>query len=335
MKKIRIGVICPSEIAFRRFMPALAESNFEYAGVAFASEEEWGGVYTEQMKESELKKCEKFKETYGGEIYNSYNLLIEDESVDAVYLPLPPALHYEWGKKVVDAGKHIFLEKPSCVSAEQTSSLIELAKNKNLAVHENYMFAFHSQIDYIFESIKSNKVGDLRLFRIAFGFPKRAANDFRYNKQLGGGALLDAGGYTVKLATMLLGDSARVVTSRLNYIEEFDVDIFGSVTMENDDGLTAQLSFGMDNSYKCDLEIWGSQGAMFFNRILTAPVGFEPVVEYKNASGASEKIVLKSDDTFLKSLMHFEKCITDEECRCKTYAAIARQAELIDCIKGE
>lgn len=326
MNKVRIGIICPSEIAFRRFLPALKLCDeFEFAGVAVADNSEWNGTLTEEMRNNEIKKAENF----GGKIYASYSEMINSNEIDAVYLPLPPALHYKWGKKVLEAGKHLFLEKPSTVSAETTKELIEIAEKKGLAIHENYMFQFHSQIDFIRNEIAKGTIGDVRLYRIAFGFPFRGTNDFRYNKELGGGALLDCGGYTVKLATILLGDTAKIYAPQLNYRDDLDVDIYGSATMINDNGVTVQLSFGMDNSYKCELEVWGSKGTIFTNRILTAPVGFEPVVTIKTADG-EKNITLPADDSFKKSIEKFGACIENENVRKQNYLDIIKQSELVD-----
>lgn len=335
MNKIKIGVICPSEIAFRRFMPALMKlKGFEFAGVAIASEEEWNGNYNTVIQASELKKAQSFIDTYGGEIYKSYSSLIEDKSVNAVYLPLPPALHFKWGKRVLENDKHLFIEKPSTTSLTDTIKLIEIAQKRNLAFHENYMFVYHEQISEIHKIIDSGEIGDVRLYRIAFGFPRRAASDFRYIKELGGGTLLDNGGYTVKLASILLGETARVVCSELNYIDDFGVDVYGSATMKNEYGVTAQLSFGMDNSYKCDLEVWGSKGTLFTNRIFTAPPDFMPKL-IKKIGNESEIIVdLPVDSTFEKSIVQFKKCIFDESIRLNEYSLIQKQSELIDQMKG-
>ena len=282
MEKVRIGIICPSEIAFRRFMPAIQKcESAEYIGVAHANANEWYGDSNpdEKLILSEKEKAENFQKEYGGKVFDSYADLLSSDDVDAVYLPLPPALHYRWGKKVLEAGKHLFLEKPSTISFETTKELTEIAEENDLALHENYMFQFHSQIDLIKKEIEKGTIGEVRLYRIAFGFPFRGKNDFRYNKELGGGALLDCGGYTVKLASILLGETAEIYVPKLNYRDDLDVDIYGSATMINDSGVTAQLSFGMDNSYKCELEVWGSTGTIFTNRILTAPVGFEPMLQ--------------------------------------------------------
>lgn len=333
MEKVRIGIICPSEIAYRRFMPAIQKcGEAKYIGVAYASAEEWFGGKTADLSiiENEKKKAESFRESYGGKVFESYAELIKSDEIDAVYLPLPPALHFKWAKAALENGKHIFLEKPSTTSANDTKELIDLADKAGLAVHENYMFMFHRQLDEI--KALTEKIGEIRLYRIAFGFPQRAKNDFRYNREMGGGALLDCGGYTIKLASEFLGESARVVYSKLNKTAGFDVDIYGSAALVNDDGVTAQLSFGMDNGYKCELEIWGSKGSIKADRIFTAPEGFEPTAKIQTADGI-ETVTLSADDTFKKSIEHFCKCVNIEEERVKNYRKIIRQAELVEAVK--
>ncbi len=330
MERIKIGVLCPSEIAFRRFMPALRKlDEFEYVGIAVASKNEWNGDISDDMVSREHEKAEKFVLEYGGKIFNSYTELITSDKVTSVYIPLPPALHYEWGNLALKNGKHVLLEKPFTTNLNDTKTLIDTAASNNLAVHENYMFVFHSQLDFIRKQTDSGIIGDVRLIRSDFGFPFRGADDFRYDKKLGGGALLDCGGYTLKLASLLLGNTARVTTSQLNFLGNFETDIYGSATLVNDSGSTMQVSFGMDNSYRCSLDIWGSRGSIYTNRILTAPEGYEPIIEVKNADG-ERHINVPPDDTFRKSLEKFERCIADKHERNSNYSDILRQSELLD-----
>lgn len=318
MKKIKLGILGTSEIAFRRFLPALKEvESFEYVGVA----------------SREIVKTKTFIAEFGGIGFSSYDELIDCEGIDAVYIPLPPALHFEWAKKALKKGKHVLLEKPFTTSLKETEELIDIAINKNLAIHENYMFQYHSQLEEIQKIVKSGQIGDVRLYRIAFGFPKRGESDFRYNKELGGGALLDCGGYTVRLASILLGETAKVTTAKLNYVSEYEVDLYGSATMENRDGVVAQLSFGMDNCYKCDLEVWGSKGNIFANRIFTAPTGFEPEILIKDESRES-KVNFESDNQFLNSIKYFKQCIDDSSKNEKNINEIYKQQRFIDDILG-
>jgi len=328
---IRIGIIGPSEIAFRRFLPALAKlSDFKFAGVAIADRSEWDA--DDLTRNNEQSKASAFIENFGGTIFNSYTDIINAHEVDAIYIPLPPALHFHWAKEALIKGKHVLVEKPATTSKNETLELIKLARLKNLALHENYMFAFHQQLVAINEIIQSGEIGDVRIFRISFGFPRRPANDFRYNKALGGGALFDAGGYTIKYASMLLGNSAKLLYAHSQFIDEFEVDIAGSAAMVNNEGIAAQIAFGMDNNYKCDLEVWGSKGSLFTGRVLTAPAGFTPEIHIQ-IGNYSEIRKLPEDDAFQKSILHFKDCIENDAARTKNYADIEKQAILVQQFK--
>lgn len=335
MKKIRIGVICPSEIAFRRFLPSLQKvETFEFAGVAIASAEEWGvseNAYNE-IRKKELSKAQLFIDSYGGKIYEGYKSLVSSKDVDAVYLPLPPALHYLWAKECILNGKHALVEKPFSLSLANTQELISLARNKGIALHEDYMFVYHNQIEALNGIIRNGEIGKVRHYRIQFGFPRRARNDFRYNKSLGGGALYDAGGYTIKYANLLLGNSAKLVSANSIHDNELGVDIFGAATIVNDEGVIAQVSFGMDNDYKCLMEAWGATGSLISGRVLTAPDGFEPTaIVRKNNSDIVVK--LPSDEAFVKSIQLFASCIYDSVTRNDNYETMLRQASFIDKYK--
>ena len=133
---------------------------------------------------------------------------------------------------------------------------------------------------------------------------------------------------------MLLGETAKTVYSKLNYTDGFDINIYGSAAMVNDEGVTAQLSFGMDNSYKCELEVWGSKGFLRTGRILTAPDGFEPTAEITIGS-ETETVKLSADDTFGKSIEHFCRCVSDGRTREENYKKILKQAKLVDEVRGE
>ena len=330
---MRIGIICPSEIAFRRFLPALKKTDIEYVGVAYATAEEWFDQNVNDAStaiiENERKKAEMFKETYGGKVFSGYENMLTSGEIDAVYLPLPPALHYKWAKRALENGLHVLIEKPSTASLADTEGLVRLAKEKELALHENYMFVFHSQIKTINQVVANGAIGEVRLFRIDFGFPDRGKTDFRYNKALGGGALLDCGGYTFKYADLLLGENAELTAANALYTDKYDVEIAGSATLQNDKGQVAQVSFGMDNDYRCSVEIWGSLGTLRSGRVLTAPEGFVPSYEISK-NGKTEHFEMQADDAFYKSISHFEKCVENKETRLKNYASILKQEELVE-----
>lgn len=333
---IKLGVLSPSNIAFKRFLPAILEiKEIIFFGVAIASEDEWETSEKDIVNviKQEKVKAQDFIESYGGQLFSSYAALILNYDIDAVYIPLPPALHFKWAKFALENNKHVLLEKPSTVYLVNSLELITLATTKSLALHENYMFQYHSQVKAIQEIINNGTIGHVRLFKLSFGFPYRGDYDFRYNKALGGGALLDCGGYPIKLATILLGCDSYITTSKLNYLDKYDVDIYGSATITNKNGLTAQISFGMDNFYRCELEAWGSKGILRTERIFTAPSDCFPEIKLFTEDG--EKIdILNKDDAFKNSILHFVNCIVDKKTRLETYNEIRTQATFIEQIKN-
>lgn len=335
---MNVGIICPSEIAFRRFLPSLQKvDELTFAGVAIASPEEWAGdgpltENTLAIIENERKKAQNFIDNYGGKIYEGYQKLITSPEIDIVYLPLPPALHFKWAKLALESGKHAYVEKPFTTSLADTQTLLAIAKGKKLAVHENYMFIYHRQLQAVQDLIAQGEIGKVRQYRVSFGFPRRAANDFRYNRALGGGALLDAGGYCMKYASWLLGDTARLVCANSYHEPEFEVDIFGSCTMANDEGTIVQMSFGMDCDYKCELEAWGSTGTLTTGRILTAPDGLEPDMTIKhNQEYITKK--LPADNAFEKSIRRFYDCLKNDVIREENYGVIQRQSAFVEDFK--
>ena len=326
---IRIGIICPSEIAQRRFLPSLHKSQvFSFEGIASPDLNDWPEAPHEALN-SEKQKAVDVVAKFGGQYFDSYSDIISSDQIDALYIPLPPALHFKYAKMALLAGKHVLVEKPATIDLKQTLELTDLAFTNKLALHENYMFAFHDQLTALDRIVASGEIGEVRLYRISFGFPRRSESDFRYSKVLGGGALLDCGGYTLKYANMLLGNNARLVQARSNYLRDFDVDMFGSAVMCNDDGINAHMSFGMDNQYKCELEVWGSKGILHSGRVLTAPLGFIPECTITKAN-EMETRQLPEDDAFLKSIEYFGRCIRNDSVRLESYMDIAAQAKLVD-----
>ncbi len=312
---VRIGILGCADIAYRRFMPATKKiENIQVVAVA---------------EEYDRRKLPLFCEEYGIEAVNTFEELINRSDIEAIYVPQPPALHYKWAKEALLAGKHVLVEKPATIKFNLTNELVELAKEKQLVLHENYMFQYHNQIKEIMKLIQEGIVGEVRLYKANFGFPMRAQNDFRYNRELGGGALLDAGGYAIKLATLLLGETVQVDSACLNTISGYDVDIYGNASLSNAEGEVCQIGFGMDCFYQCSLEVWGSRGRLFTNRIFTAPEGYEPTVIVENADGCKE-IKLGADSHFANSLHVFTEAISSDDIRRKLYKQIVVQARLVE-----
>lgn len=332
---IRIGVLGTANIAERRMIPAiLKHPDFEYIGVATATREETGADCTAEeflpIQRRKMEKAEKFAEKFGGETVAGYENMLKRADIDAVYIPLPPALHFRWIILALLYGKHVISEKPLTVSYEQSKTIIDEAKERDLVLIENYGFCYHRQMKLIQECIMNGDIGNLRHIRASFCFPHRDESDFRYKKELGGGALLDCGGYTVKAASTFLGMHSKVISRNLVVTPGHEVDIFGSATLKNEDGLCAQLSFGMDNAYICELEVWGSLGSITAKRAFTAPDGYGAPVIIQRGSEKEER--QETDDQFLELLVEFGSCIMNSDRREQEYENMLLQSRLVEQI---
>ncbi|MFW6312047.1 MAG: Gfo/Idh/MocA family protein, partial [Nanoarchaeota archaeon] len=257
MEKIRIGVLGCANIAERLVIPTIREMD-EFELIAVSS------------RKTSKEKLKKFSLKFDCKGVIGYKNLLERKDLEAVYIPLPPSLHKEWTIKAFEAGKHVLVEKPSSINLESTKLMLKKAKEKNKVLMENYMFEYHSQFKYVKQILK-DEVGDIRNLRASFGIPLMNRNNFRYKKDLGGGVLLDAGGYPVKACQMFLGDDIEVKAANLNYVDGFEVDMYGSASLKSVHGITGQISFGFDNYYQCNIELWGNKGKITFKRAFTAP----------------------------------------------------------------
>ncbi len=319
MKKINIGVLGCANIADRFIIPTIKEMDeFNLIGIASRSKD----------------KADIFAKEFDTKAFYSYESLLEDTSLDAVYIPLPNSLHYEWIKKSFQKNLHILIEKSLACEYEEVVELNNLAKEKGLVLIENFQFRFHSQLQYIKELVDSGEIGELRNIRASFGFPPFSdADNIRYKKELGGGALLDAGAYPLKISQIFLGDEISVQSASLDTPSDKEVDIWGSAYIkQNNENLSSQIAFGFDHFYQNSIELWGSKGKIYTNRIFTAAPSFEPIIEIET-NDRKESIKLSSDNHFKNMLKYFYTQIITKENIEDEYNQNINQARLIKELK--
>lgn len=322
-RPIRMGIMGTAAIATRSIIPALQRmpNRFELYAVASRS----------------LAKAEAEAQLHGIQAYGSYEALLNDPNVEAVYIPLPNALHREWVLRALEAGKHVLCEKSLGTSLEEVNEMVEAAKTRHLALVENFQFRFHDQLrtlkSYLGMDGAVSRIGALRTVRCSFGFPPFADQEnIRYSRELGGGALLDAGAYMTKIVHILLGDQAELQGAALVYDPAMGVDLHGSGTfVEPQTGLTAHVAFGFDHFYQCGVEVWGTQGRLRTNRLFTARADFSPVFELETASAGLHTVSLPPDDHFVNMLNYFGTlCVPEQEAhRMKEYSENLRQAAML------
>jgi len=313
---INIGVIGCASVADRFVIPSIKGLKNMYSLIGVASRD--------------LIKANNFAEKFDTQAYLKYDALLELDQLDAVYIPLPNSLHKEWIEKALNRGLHVLVEKPLACSYEEALHLNTLAKRKNLLLVENFQFRFHDQLAVIKKIVSEGKIGKLRCVRSSFGFPPLPdANDIRYKRELGGGALLDAGVYPLKIAQMFLGQDIEVSCANLCLDKDKDIDIWGGAYLRQKNGpLFAEIAFGFDNYYQCNLELWGNEGKISTNRIFTAPPDFSPEIIFESSKG-NKIISVEPCNQFEKMLLHFYNLITTKEGFKKEYTQNINQSRLI------
>ena len=313
---INIAVLGTASIALRSVIPAINSlpNHFRLAGIS----------------SRDRSKVETIASSYECKAYGTYESLLTDRSIDAIYIPLPNALHYPFVKRALENGMHVLVEKSLGCTLDEVEELVEIAKANNRVLFENFQFRFHSQLSTILKIVKDGTIGDLRSIRVAFGFPPFFdPNNIRYSAELGGGALLDAGAYAMKIAPFFLGNDIFVAQATSAQDQIKGVDIWGGgVVQQRNGSLFCHFSYGFDHYYQCSLELWGNIGKLTTNRIFTAPVGYNPklIVETQNVV---EERSLSADDQFKNMLEHFYSLITGSESVLMEYKQNIQQANLI------
>jgi len=317
MKKIRIGIMGCAAIAKKSVIPALLAlpEMFELVAIASRSSE----------------KAEEFALLFGCKAVTGYdNLLLEN--IDAVYVPLPTGLHDEWINKALRSGKHVYAEKSIASSFESAQSMVENARKSEVALMEGYMFLYHTQHQKVKALVAEGAIGEIRNFRGAFGFPPLADGNFRYDNEIGGGALYDAAGYPLRAVHFMMGENFKVTASTLYSNPETGTNLYGSAFLKGENGIGAQIVFGFDHFYQCNYEIWGTKGKITVERAYTPTADFKPTIVLEQ-QGNTELITEAACNHFVGAMREFYEIITGTKSKETHYNAILLQSESQQLIK--
>ncbi len=316
MKNLNIGIMGCAAIAERSMIPAIKEVD-GWSLVAVASRT--------------VEKANQLAVKFDCDAVVGYQKLLNRDDIDAVYMPLPTGLHYEWIIKTLQAGKHVLAEKSIAYDYNSAREMIDLARSKNLVVMEDFMFQYHSQHKFVFDLIGKGEIGEIRVFRANFGFPPLAKGNFRYDDKIGGGALLDAAGYTVRAVQFILGDDYCVKAANLKYDPETGTNIYGGAFLDNGSGISAQIGFGFDNYYQANYEIWGSKGKIIVDRAFTPKPDYSPTVIVEKQNNRKE-YKMKPDNHFVGSIKEFRRAIIQLDTE-NHYRQVLAQSKALDDIR--
>lgn len=300
MKQIRWGILSSAKIAENAMVPAIKEANnamlqavASSSGKAAATAEKWGALSA----------------------HDSYEALLNDPAVDAVYIPLPNKMHKEWVIKSMRAGKHVLVEKPAAINSEEIEEIIKVEQETGMIWMEGFMYQFHPQHAYVKDRMAAGEIGTIKRIRASFSFTlDLSSQNIRLDSSLGGGSLYDIGCYCVHASRFLLDQEPRRVYSEGRRLEAGGVDISSSAILSFDN-VDSIIDCSFDEPPLNRYEVIGTKGR------IEVPFAFRPdqnpdkgqgEVIIKDQNGAVKSHEYFDGNQFTKQIEHFSQCVLED-----------------------
>jgi predicted dehydrogenase len=194
--------------------------------------------------------------------YGSYDALLDDAGIEAVYIPLPNHLHAEWAIKAARRGKHVLCEKPLCLGVAEAQAMFAAARDHGVVLLEAYPYMFQPQTRAMLDLLRDGAIGTVRTMQASFGFTVlKPEGNIRMNPEAGGGALLDAGSYPLSLVRLVMGE-APLRVSAFPVWADTGVDISMMATLVYANDRMAQISCAMNVANHRGATIMCTQGTI-------------------------------------------------------------------------
>lgn len=251
-KQLRWGVLGCANIAVKSVIPGIKQSERGVVA-AIASRDE--------------SKARKTADQLGIEkAYGSYEALLEDPDIDAVYVPLPNHLHKEWTIKAARAKKHVLCEKPIALTAKEAEEMVQACREEGVHLAEAFMYRHHPRYDLLMDIIQSGEIGTIRGIRGVFTFNNASAKDnVRFYRSMGGGSIYDIGCYPISAARLIMQKEPEAATVRAFFSPDHDyVDMMAAGLIEFEGDVALTFDCAMWAAGRNELEILGTDGRIEF-----------------------------------------------------------------------
>ena len=269
---------------------------------------------------------------FGAErVLASYDEVLQDPEVEAVYIPLPNSLHAEWTIKAAEAGKHVLCEKPLATTALEAGAMAAACDAAGVLLFEAYMTPFHPRSERLEAILRSGRLGELRFARTAFTGVLQDASNHRWTPSMGGGALLDVGIYC--LAPLLLAaerSPVKLAASAVTTASGVDSSFAGWLDFGR--GFTASFECSFETPERQRIEVVGTDGSLTMERTFTP--GLEDTsLTIIDRSGAVEAIECGGGDPYLGMVEHVSAVVRGNASPRRTAADAIEVATLIDRLR--
>ena len=274
MSKIRLGVLSTAHIGTATVIPAMQQ-----------------GAYCEvtAIASRDLARAQFEARQLGiSRAYGSYEELLADPHIDAIYNPLPNHLHVLWSIKALEAGKHVLCEKPIAPTVAEAQKLVDAAKQyPNLKVMEAFMYRFHPQWLLARQLVRDGKIGVLRTVQSFFSYYNDDPRNIRNIAEVGGGGMLDIGCYNVSVARFIFGAEPQRVSGIVEYDPQLKTDRFASGILDFGQGTSTFTCSTQLTSYQ-RVNIFGTEGRIEIEIPFNAPTNRPCKIWYQHGDEIEE-----------------------------------------------
>jgi dTDP-3,4-didehydro-2,6-dideoxy-alpha-D-glucose 3-reductase len=297
MKKIKIAAWSIGEHAQRNILPALLNT----------TKLELKGLYS--RNKSNLKEL---SNEYGCKAYSSSLDMLGDLDLDAIYISSPNSLHFDQIMASLKHGKHVIVEKSALATISEANKVLKYAGDNGLIVMEAFMFRFHQQFESLKRLMESEKYGKVNFIEASFGFPHLEKENIRYSSMLSGGALNDAGAYTISAILSLLGHDSVLEYSLLETERGFDVDTSGLAVFKKS-GAKAVCKWVFGASYLNEIKIWSEHGHVLVERAFSKPSSFDTKIIVTHNGKLVEEVISGHDNHFVNMFDYFAEIVMKKD----------------------
>lgn len=251
MPCLRLGIIACSSVARRRFLPALQAT---------------AAARLERVGSRNPDKAAELAREFSAQKSGSYEDVINDPDVDAIYVSTPPSHHAEWVRKAAARHKHILCEKPAFRNLLEARESVAVCRQNGVRLLEGYSFKYHPQHQSVSSRIAAGEIGTVRFFQSEFTYPRPSAGDIRLDSSLDGGVFHDAAGYPIAAALMHLGGEVQAVSCTQGFEAKTGVDDAFSCRLTFSGGAMANVLVAFDAQYRSRYAVTGTAGRVELER---------------------------------------------------------------------
>jgi predicted dehydrogenase len=321
-RKIRWGVLGWARIARNELIPAIKRSN--------------NGEFHALASRDAAKLAECGAQHNPARLHARYEDLLADDTVDAVYIPLPNSLHKEWTIRAAEAGKHVLCEKPVALNAGEAREMIAACRANGVNFMEAFMYRYTARTAKVLEVLRSGVLGDIKFIHAQFRFLLSRPGDVRRAPDLGGGSLYDVGCYPVNFAGLVMdtitgsapGAGPRPESIRALEVREHGVDELFSATLRYPGGVLASLHSGLNAHGRHLSEIVGTKGVLEIPATFLGTAGIATLV----AGDQRQEIAIPESDRYRLQVEDFAAAILEQRPPRLIPEETLRNIELLDAL---